>query len=242
MTSQPSLIFAFLAGVVTITTPCVLPILPPMLAGSVGHKLRPVFIVLGSAVSFTLMGGIFSAAGSAFAGYKEALRLFFIAVLAGFGAIMVDEDINELYLAYSSRAVGFFTNLFHIEKGVSSEGHPLLGAFLLGLSLGVLWVPCAGPILGIILAYAAIEGEIIFGTILLFTYSIGLGIPMLCIAYGGKYVSGNLEWTRQNSEKIKKVAGWVIILVALAILFGIDRYLQARLIPYFPDLESKLIG
>ena len=103
-------------------------------------------------------------------------------------------------------------------------------------------MPCVGPILGIVLTYAAIGGEVISGSILLFVYSIGLGVPMLFMAYGGRYISGKLEWTRRNSERLKKAAGWVIILAALAMLFGIDRYLQAGLMPYFPDLESKLLG
>jgi len=213
-----------------------------MLAGSMGHRLRPIFIVLGSAVSFTLMGGLFSAAGSVFACYREALRLFFIAVLLIFGAVMADDDVNELYLNYSSRITGLFSGLLQVKGGGSAGSRPLIGAFLLGLSLGVLWVPCAGPILGIILTYAAIEGEILSGSILLFAYSVGLGVPILFIAYGGKYVSAHLEWTQRNSEKIRKVAGWTIILFAIAILFGIDRYLQARLVPYFPDIESRLLG
>jgi cytochrome c biogenesis protein CcdA len=236
MVFEPTIILAFLAGVVTIVTPCVLPILPPLLAGSVGHNLRPLLIVLGSTITFTLMGGLFSIFGLAAGAFGEALRLLFIFLIIGFGVVWVDDEINELY---TKNVTSILNRLF---KFSTQRDETLFGAFVLGLSLGIVWIPCVGPILGAVLSYVAIEGNLVFGSVMLFSYSLGLGIPMLAIAYGGKRFSGKIQWTQRNSPTIKKLAGWVLILTGLAMLFGIDQYIQTILLPYFPEFETRLIG
>jgi len=246
--TEPSIILAFVAGIVTIATPCVIPILPPMLAGSVGHRLRPIFIVIGSVITFTLMGGAFSALGLAVGATKEVLRLVFVAIIIALGAVMADEEIYDTYAKYSSLFVGRLHSLFRgklsgIQKqdSISPPSHPLVSAFLLGLSLGIVWIPCVGPILGSVLAFAALKGNIAMGSILLLSYGTGLGLAILAVAYGGMYTGNRLVWVQKNSVKIKKIAGWIIILTGFAILFGFDRIVQTSLLPYFPDLESMIL-
>lgn len=230
MVETPSVFLVFLAGVATVATPCIIPILPPMLAGSVGHKLRPVLIVAGSALTFTLMGGVFSALGFAAGVGKETLRFVFIAVIIGLGAVMFDEDLNQLYTRAASRIMS------PISGSLARDRQSLGGAFVLGMALGIVWIPCVGPILGSVLAYVAYQGEILTGSILLLVYSIGLGLPMLAIAYGGKYAGSRMEWVQKNSLRIRKLAGGVLILTGLAMLFGLDKYIQAKLLPYFPPI------
>jgi cytochrome c biogenesis protein CcdA len=201
-----------------------------MLAGSVGHRLRPLLIVAGSALTFTLMGGVFSALGLAAGVAKETLRLVFIGVIIAFGAIMVDKDLNELYTKYSSALLSRFSG------PLSREIHSLGGAFILGMALGIVWIPCVGPILGSVLAYVAYQGELVSGSLLLLIYSAGLGLPMLAIAYGGKYAGSKMEWAQRNSLRIRRFAGMVLIATGLAMLFGLDKYVQAKLLPYFPPI------
>ncbi len=241
MIAQPTLILAFLSGVLTVATPCIIPILPPMLAGSMGHRLRPLFIVLGSAVTFTLMGGLFSLIGIASGVSGETLRFLFIVVIIAFGAVMVDDEINKVYLRYSSKLANSVYHLLYRKGNISVDEHPLFSAFILGMALGIVWIPCVGPILGSVLAYATLQGNVVGGSLLLFAYAVGLGIPMLAIAYGGKYVSGKVEWTKRNSETIRFIAGWVLILTGVAMLFGVDKLIQKNLLPYFPELETKLL-
>jgi cytochrome c biogenesis protein CcdA len=211
-----------------------------MLAGSMGHRLRPVFIVLGSAVTFTLMGGLFSIIGSVYT--KEALRYFFVAMIILFGAIWADRDINNIFMKYSSIVVGrVHSALTSVGLRGPGPGHPLLGAFTLGLSLGVVWIPCVGPILGSVLAYTTYQGNILHGSFLLLSYSAGLSIPVLFIAYTGKRYSNRLKWIEKNSEKLERFAGWVMILTGVAILWGLDKQLQAMLLPYITDIELVLL-
>jgi cytochrome c biogenesis protein CcdA len=151
---EPTFLIAFAAGVLTAASPCVLPILPPMLAGSMGHRLRPVFIVLGSTVSFTLMGGVLSAIGLA-AGGKDSLRFVFAWLIIALGAGMFDRDVKEVYVRYSSRLAD------KMRFKISEEGHPLASAFFLGMSLGIIWLPCVGLILGSILAVTLYQGDLL---------------------------------------------------------------------------------
>lgn len=238
---SPSIVLAFVAGLFTVVTPCILPILPAMLAGSSGGRLRPVAIVAGMSLTFTLMGVAVSAVGSVFVPFEPGLRWFSLLFIIGMGAVLYDDDINLEFVKITSRFsqligdnVGSLVpdRLRLRSTGSSEEGLP--GAFTLGMSLGVLWIPCVGPILGSILALVGFGGNVAHGAILLLTYSIGVSIPMLLIAYFGKSVSGRVQWFARNGHRLKKMSGAALMLVGLAMLFGIDKWLQSILLPYFP--------
>lgn len=234
----PSLILAFIAGLLTVLTPCILPILPAVLAGSRGSKLRPISIVIGMSVTFTLMGGVISAFGSSLVELGEYLRWFSVFFITGMGAVLYDEDINNIYVRLTSRLLQNGRSLLsHLtSRGPDINGNGITGGFVLGSSLGFIWIPCVGPILGSILLFVSLKGNLQLGMLLLMVYSIGVGIPMLIIAYSGKYAAGNFKWLIPYTPKFKKLSGLVLILAGLMILFGIDKMLQAALLPYFPPI------
>ncbi len=233
MPTAPSIILVFIAGIATVITPCVLPILPAVLSGSIGSKLRPLAIVVGMSITFTLMGVLVSAITS-FASIAERLRWFAIFFIIGMGVILFDDDINQEYVKLSSYIVN------HLPLHGNNQNEGILGGFFLGLSLGIVWIPCVGPILGAVLAFVAESstsiGNMLHGAVLLLVYSLGVGIPMLIIAYSGKGISKRVEWFMKRGALFKKLSGLVLIIVGLMMLFGIDRYLQAKLLPYFPVL------
>src|SRR5574341_2639564 len=101
MPAAPSVFWVFIAGLATVITPCVLPILPAVLSGSVGSRLRPVAIVTGMSTTFTLMGILVSAVAS-FTFFAEYLRWFSIFFIIGMGAVLFDDDVNEGYVKISS--------------------------------------------------------------------------------------------------------------------------------------------
>ncbi len=246
--ANPTVFLAFAAGVLTIATPCIIPILPPLLAGSVGHRLKPIFIVMGASITFTLMGGALTALGLAVGATKEVLRLVAVIMMISMGSVMADQDIRALYTKYTSLLV---SKLYALKDRIwesreidvmNSEAHPLSGGFLLGLSLGVIWIPCVGPILGSILALSIVQADIAKSSLLLFSYSLGISVPVLAVAYGGKYVSSKMTWAAKNYEAIQKFAGWIVILTGVAILFGLDRWVQTAVLPYFPALEKRLLA
>jgi len=229
----------------TVLTPCVLPILPAVLSGSVGSRLRPLAIVAGMSLTFTLMGLlIFTVASFSF--FTEYLRWFSIVIIIGMGAVLFDDDINEMYVRYSSSMLNFarehFSFIGKLSSNTPSEGIP--GGFFLGMSLGIIWIPCVGPILSSVFMYiagsSAGSGNILQGVTLLLAYSLGVGIPMLIIAYSGKSISGRVKWFSKRSHFFKKLSGLILILVGLMMLFGIDNYLKIIFLPYSIDLDNQI--
>ena len=245
MVAAPPILLVFLAGMATVATPCVLPILPAVLSGSVGSRLRPLAIVTGMTLSFTLMGLlVFTVASFSF--FTDYLRWFSIFVIIGMGAVLFDDDINEIYVKISSSILNYFREHVTFIGKITSKANPegLLGGLFLGMSLGILWIPCVGPILGsvfsVVAESSAGSGNISYGMILLLAYSLGVSIPMLVIAYSGKSVSGRVKWFSKRSHFFKKLSGLILILVGLMMLFGIDKYLKIIFLPYSVNVDTQI--
>ena len=222
----PTLSVVFLAGVATILSPCCLPVLPPLLSGSVGHRLRPVAIVSGSLLSFSALGVLVGAIG-AFS--PETLRApAFLAVIA-FGAVMVDDDLHRIYSRHASRLSSVATQRASV---LDETRRPLASAFSLGLLLGVIWLPCVGPVLGAVLAYAATTGGALDSGFFLFVYGLGFSVPLLGVAYGGK-VAGRSVTERLSvlgrGDVVRRLVGVVLLLSGIALLFEVDRILLSAL-------------
>ncbi|PWB56466.1 MAG: cytochrome C biogenesis protein CcdA [Candidatus Methanoperedenaceae archaeon] len=233
--SELSIFIVFLAGVVTIMKPCCLPLVPIIFSGSGGHKLRPLAIVSGLTVSFTTMGVLVSAFGATFGAYTDYLRNIAILFIISMGLVLFDEDVNMEFMKISGsitqrlRGIGFF-NKFSSRMPQGS----LMSGFFLGMSLGILWIPCVGPILGAVLALVASVGNMTYGASMLFVYSIGMSLPMLSIAYYGKKITGRYKWFSRNGELLKKLSGLVLIFIGIMLLFGVDKLMIKWLSPYFP--------
>ena len=233
--SELSIFIVFIAGVVTIMKPCCLPLVPVIFSGSGGHRFRPLAIVTGLTISFTTMGVLVSAFGATFAEYTSYLRNIAILFIISMGLVLFDEDVNMEFMKISGsitqhlRQIGFL-NRFSSRMPEGS----LTGGFFLGMSLGVLWIPCVGPILGAVLALVATVGNITYGAWMLFVYSVGMSLPMLSIAYYGKRVTNRYKWFSRNGELLKKLSGLVLILVGIMLLFSIDKVFIKLISPYFP--------
>jgi cytochrome c biogenesis protein CcdA len=111
-----------------------------------------------------------------------------------------------------------------------------MGEFWLGTQLGLLWTPCAGPILGSILVLAAVKHDAILAFYLLLFYGLGAGIPLLALAYGGRRISQYFLGLRPKTIILQKVGGTIIVFSAIAILLGWDIEIQLWLAPFFPKL------
>lgn len=235
--STPSIFLVFLAGIVTILKPCCLPLVPVIFSGSAGHRLRPVAIVSGLTLSFTTMGVLVSAFGATFGAFADTLRNIAILFIIGMGAVLFDEDINMEFIKISSAITQGIRQYFGTLSGYSNLNMPeggIVGGFFLGMSLGILWIPCVGPILGAVLAYVASVGNIPYGAWMLFVYSVGMSLPMLSIAYYGKKVTGRYQWFVKRGPVLKKLSGLVLIVIGIMMLFNIDKLIIRVLSPYFP--------
>jgi cytochrome c-type biogenesis protein len=199
---------ALLAGVVSIASPCVLPLLPGVMAYSTEKsKLTPLAIVLGLAISFTTMGVVSSMFGAFLIDYMDYLKIASGVLIIFMGLYILSRTIEDLLLKVWQRIP-----LSRLSRpNMDSEG--FLGGVLVGVSLGVVWMPCVGPMLASILTIVAQNGTILYGAALLLTYSLGLAIPMLLVAYSSNLVTDKIRDISKYSIGIRKVAGVILLLV-----------------------------
>lgn len=203
---------AFSFGLLSFFTPCVLPVVPAVVAYSTDSgKFGPITTAIGLSVSFTLMGIIASIFGNFFHMHLLALSIVSGFVIIFFGLYMIFDIIGEILgpikIAFSK--LGLSNRLSSVNK----EG--LFGGFILGLSLGVIWTPCVGPILGSILTMVTFEGDILNGGLLLFIYSLGLVLPILIIAYTSNTAILRIKSLSKYGGLIKRVSGIILIIAGI---------------------------
>ncbi len=219
------LAIGFAAGVITTLSPCVLPVLPIVFAGSAageGHR-RSFAIIAGLVVSFTTFtltaGALLSALGLP----QDLLRNVAIAMLFVLSATLVFPRFALLI----ERPFAFMSRRRFGDRG----------AFLLGVSLGLVFVPCAGPVLATISVLSA-QHRISLDTVLLtLSYALGAGSILLLVALGGQRVARPL---RLRSVAFRQAMGVVVAGAALAILFNVDQSLQTRLGSYTSVLQKHV--
>lgn len=227
-------VFAFLAGVVTILSPCILPILPIVLSGSVtGGKKRPLGIITGFIASFTFFTLFLSAIVKATGISADLIRTVSVVIIAVFGASLLVPKIQvwmeQLFSGLANVASASQTN----AKGKTRSD--FIAGIFVGMSLGLLWTPCVGPILASIITLAATSTVTAGAVIITLAYSFGTAIPMFIITWGGRSLLNNHPWLLAHTGRIQKIFGVVMIVTAIAIYFSIDRKFQSYILDRFPQ-------
>ncbi len=230
-----NLVLALLAGIVTIAAPCTLPMLPILLGASVGHtgKARPAMIALGFVLSFSATALLLGALTRIFDFDPNVLRTAAAVLLIGFGLLMIWPAPFEWL---SIRLSGLIT---HNATGLPSR-QGVLGGFVLGTTLGLVWTPCAGPVLGSILTIVATSKDIAWASTLLIVYAIGAAIPMLAVAYGGQAVTTRVRAIARISPRLQRGFGVVVIAFAVASYFQYDTLIVAWLTGFYPNGQIGL--
>jgi cytochrome c-type biogenesis protein len=229
------IVLALAAGVLTVAAPCVLPMLPIILGVSVGQRdpARPLLITLGFAATFALMAFLFGLFPTVLGLSHDALRDAASIMLIMFGLLMIWPHPLELVTAR-------FGNVF-ASAGASGTGRSeRWAALLLGASLGAVWAPCAGPMLGSILTLIASAQRLDHAATLLACYSLGAAVPMLLIAYGGQVASTRARHLVHYTRSLQRGFGVVIVLVAIAMFYQYDAVIAVWLSHYYPDLTVWL--
>lgn len=210
---------AFLAGLISFVSPCVLPIVPPYLAymsgitvtemgTRPGRAMLPAgFFVLGLSTVFLLMGFTASVFGRFFLMNQEWFSMAAGIVVMIFGAHFVG-----VY------RIGFLDRDLRFEAG--DRGGSAFGAYVLGLAFAFGWTPCIGPILGAILTVAANEASLSRGTALLGAYAVGLGVPFLAVAAFFPRLKGPMAYLKRHMERIERIMGLLLWTVGLMMLTG----------------------
>ncbi len=231
-------LFAFIAGILTVLAPCILPMLPILLGASIGQqsKQRPLLIVCGFILSFAFASLILSALVSNLGLSANIVRDVAIFLLLIFAILMIWPKPFELLTVKMSGTINIIGQL--------GQDQGNMGGLILGLVLGIIWTPCAGPILGTILTLIAIQGSTGKSAVLIIFYALGAGIPMLIIAYGSRWLTTKIKLIARHSVKIQQTFGVLIVLLAVAMYFQYDTLIINKLTVFFPQntLENRLVG
>jgi cytochrome c biogenesis protein CcdA/thiol-disulfide isomerase/thioredoxin len=227
-------LFAFLAGIATIFAPCILPILPVVLsAGLSGGKKRPLGIVIGLVASFTFFTLSLSYLTSRIGLDADVLRNVAIVVLILFGLLLMIPSLLAKFEVWVSQ------KLPQVQVGVGSERNDFAGGLLIGVSLGLVWTPCVGPIVASVITLSATSGVTAGSVFITAAYALGTSIPLLVITYGGKKLLARVRVFSRMTPKLQIVFGAVMVLTAVSMLFGYDRTLQATLLSKLPSRISS---
>ena len=217
------MLFAVIAGAGTALSPCVLPILPALLsAGATGGRRRPLGIVLGLTVTFTItIVGIAELVDGVGLG-TGALRTVAVLVLLGFGALLLAPRLADRLEAWLSPLIRY---------GPRTRGDGFLSGLGVGAALGFVYAPCAGPILAAVISVGAASGSTVAVAL---SYAVGSAAALLVLCLGGRRVLRPVR-----GPALQRVMGVVMVLTALAILVEADLRFQTAIAD---DLPAVLVN
>jgi cytochrome c biogenesis protein CcdA len=209
--------------------------LPILLGASVGQtgKARPAFIALGFVTSFATVALLLNLITRIFDFDPNVLRTGATVLLFGFGLLMIWPAPFEWL---SIRIGGFSGGGGHDRQ--AHQGN--IGGFVLGTTLGLVWTPCAGPVLGSILTVVATSKNTAWASLLLVIYAIGAALPMLAIAYGGQAVTTRVRSLARMTPRLQQGFGVVVVAVAIASYFQYDTLIVAWLTGFYPNGQIGL--
>ncbi len=230
------LFFAFLSGFVTVLSPCVLPVLPIVLSSSAASgKRRPLGVITGLVISFSLFTLLISQIVRLLDLSANTLRIVAVAIIGFLGLSMIIPKLNDLV----ERAFSFLPRLAGDNQ---HQGNGFTPGFITGLSLGLIWAPCAGPILASVTALAATQNVTFGSALVVIAYAVGSGIPLLGIAYGGRSLINKVPFLSKNLGKVQRLFGVVMILTAIAIALNFDILVSVWLTQNLPSGIASLMS
>lgn len=234
------LFVAFTAGVLSFLSPCVIPLIPGYLSFMTGLNSseladadRPMsrvlvpaaLFVLGFSLVFVAFGATASALGQVLGPYRDEIEKVGAVAIIAFGILML--GIIKLPWLYGEA---------RFEMG-KTQAFGTWGSLVMGMAFAAGWTPCVGPILGTILALAASTADVGRGVMLLFTYSLGLGLPFMAVALLFGRMGSLLRWFNRHSLVLNRIAGVLLIVMGVLILTGRLSAISAWAIRYLPSVD-----
>lgn len=227
----------WVAGVLSTLSPCVLPLLPILLATAAdAHPRAPLALAAGLALSYALVGTTLAWAAGSLALDATLFRAAGAVLLGGLGLVMSSGPLQQRFALSTS--------------GIGDAGHRLLdrvrpeglgGQFALGLILGVIWSPCVGPTLGAAILLASQGSQLPQVGLLMGVFGLGAATPVVALAFMSRSLFGRLRATMLNVGKQGKlVLGLVMIAIAALILTGLDKQLESWLVERSPQWLTSL--
>jgi cytochrome c-type biogenesis protein len=217
------------AGALSILSPCVLPLVPVLLAGAVNaHRRGPWALGLGLAISFALVGVALAAAGAAVD--PDVLRTAGGIVLAAFGAVLLVPALSNLF----ARTAGALSNSGHrLLARITLDGLP--GQFLVGALLGLVWSPCVGPTLGAATTLASQGKDLAQISLLMLLFGLGAAAPLILLGSVSRAGLTKLRGRLLLAGRYgRQLFGLGVLCLGVLIATGTDKTLEAWILDRSP--------
>lgn len=232
-----SIPLAWLAGMLSILSPCVWPLVPAVMASATtGGRAGPWFLALGLSLSFALAGTLLTLAlltlnlDPELFRYTAASLLLLVAVLLLIPAAAdwVAMRLSMLSLRIDVTAVG-------------GSGAAAVGQFGVGALLGLVWLPCVGPTLGAAIALASLGQDLSTAFLVMLTFGLGTASVLLFAAFASAHLLGRVRpGALKTASTGKRVLGWTLLALALLVITGLDKVLEAWALTILPDWAVSL--
>lgn len=227
-----SAFLSFVAGLVTILNPCVLPLVPILVASALGKsRFGPLALAGGLVTSFTLFGFTVIAFGYSLGINEQFVRLFAGGLLAVAGMVLLVPQAQTALSAAAAPIANFGNQRLSMLSGDGWHGQ-----FAIGLLLGVVWAPCVGPTLGVAIA-AASQGQDLLSSFLIFLiFGLGVATSVLAFAYGSRKAIGERRKTLTVLARYgKPLFGAALLVVGLMVVTGFDKVIEIALLDALPQ-------
>jgi cytochrome c biogenesis protein CcdA len=237
MMNTTHLLLSLLAGMLSTLSPCVLPLIPIIIGGSLStHRAGPWLIAAGLTCAFTLIGILLASIGSSLGLSQESFRWTGSMVMMVFGVILLSGGLQARF----SSGLGGLSQWGNVLLERMS-GQSLAGQFSLGLLLGLVWTPCIGPVMGATLALASQGGHFTQVALSMLLFGLGAGIPLVLLGYTSRSTlnrtRGKLMATGQWG---KKGLGLLLLVLGIFMLTGIDKVIENMLLDISPEWWTAL--
>jgi len=229
------LLFSFLAGFVTILAPCIWPLLPIVLSASSGSgKQRPLGITLGVMSSFTVFTLSISYLEKFLHLDANIFRFLAVIIIGLLGISMMIPVLGTCFENFVNRVLSPFQNK------LKKQGTGFGAGYTTGFSIGLLWAPCAGPILATIATLAATQAVDARVVLVTLAYVFGLGIPLFFFSLAGSKVFSKMRQVTKYTGIVQQVFGFIMIVAALLIYTNYDKIIQVKILNLFPSYGNFL--
>ncbi len=232
LTSIP---LAWIAGVLSILSPCVWPLVPMVMASSANAgRTGPVFLAIGLSLAFAFAGGVLTFILLNAGISPDSFRWFGAGMLVLIGLILIIKPLADWVSLYLSR----ISSGFNIANPQSSSA---LGQLGVGFMLGLIWLPCVGPTLGAAIALASLGQSLVMASIILFCYGLGTAMTLIVTALlSKKLINAVRPGLFSRVFRAKQALGWIMLILGLIVFSGFDKVLETMAIQYLPDWTYSL--